>query len=151
MSENNFAASIKYRQAASTTIAAETLVCIDTGGLLQNAADTAGWRFAGVNQNRSVASAEGLGTLGGIARADVYLQGKFMAQLVKAGTNPDVILDSVYARSATTVQDATGAVNDVYVGRILKFLNSANPVDYRDDTSVTATCYVLVGYDVTTQ
>ncbi len=151
MSENNFAASQIFRQLLSTTINAGALTCIDTNGYLVNAADTANFRFAGVNRYKSVALATGLTAVGDLAECNVILQGEFVAQLYKAGTNPDRILDPVYARSATAVQDATDATNDVYEGRILRFLRSANPADYKDDTYVTASCYVLVGFDATVQ
>lgn len=132
---------------ADTTLNRDMLVCVNALGETVEADDDADYSFAGVNIHRVETLADGTTRAGELAECNVQRQGDVLTYLYKAGTNPTRILDPVYCRDGVSVQDAASATNDIYAGRVIRFLRSANPADYKQETYVTASCYALITFN----
>lgn len=110
---------VEYPAAASTKIFAGSLVCVNAGGYAAPAADTSGYRFAGVamEQVDNSAGADGAKTVR-LRRAGVF---EFDATSITQA----MVGDAMYAVDDHTFDDAAGPTQDVKVGMLVKYVSSS--------------------------
>ncbi len=111
----------RYPVAASTTIYAGGLVCLNSSGYAIPAANTAGLSdVVGV----ACAKADNSGGSNGTIDVIVEYGGAFLIN-VGAGITQADVGRSAYVTDDETVTDDDAATNDIYVGQILEYLNEA--------------------------
>ena len=106
---------VEYPVAASVKIYAGSLVCANTGGYAAPAADTSGYRLAGVamEQVDNTAGANGAKTVR-VRRHGVF-------EFDAASITQAMVGDPMYAVDDHTFDDAAGPANDVKVGVLVKY------------------------------
>jgi hypothetical protein len=107
---------VEYPVAASTRIYAGSLVCVNAAGYAVPAADTSGYRFAGVamEQVDNSAGADGA-TQVRVRRAGVF-------EFDAASITQAMVGEAMYAVDDHTFDDAAGPDNDVRVGTLVKYV-----------------------------
>lgn len=103
----------EYDVAASTTIYAGALCCLDASGNLVPASDTAGLKFAGVAEEQADNSAGAAGDISVAVRTDIVVECEPGALVAADAGTVCFILDD------QTVTDALAATNDVPCGLYL--------------------------------
>ncbi|MGO8761162.1 MAG: capsid cement protein [Desulfobaccales bacterium] len=106
---------IEYPVAANTKIYAGSLVCISAAGYAVPAADTSGYRFAGVALEQ-VDNSEG-GKSVRLRRAGVF-------EFDAVSISQDMVGAAMYAADDHTFDDAAGPTNDIKVGLLVKYVSA---------------------------
>jgi predicted RecA/RadA family phage recombinase len=106
---------IEYPVAANTKIYAGSLVCISAEGYAVPAADTSGYRFAGV-------ALEQVDNTDGGKSVRVRRTGVFEFDAVSI--SQDMVGAAMYASDDHTFDDAEGPTNDVKVGLLVKYVSA---------------------------
>lgn len=106
---------VDYPVAAAVKIYAGSLVCINTSGYVAPAADTSGFRLAGVamEQVDNSTGADGAKTIR-VRRHGVF-------EFDAASITQAMVGDPMYAVDDHTFDDAAGPTNDVKVGVLVKY------------------------------
>jgi hypothetical protein len=109
---------VEYPVATNTKIYAGSLVCINAGGYAVPAADTSGYRFAGVAMEQVDNSAGGDGgQMVKLRRAGVF---EFDAgSITQAMVGADM-----FAIDDHTFDDTAGATNHIMVGTLVKYVSA---------------------------
>jgi hypothetical protein len=106
---------IEYPVAANTKIYAGSLVCISAAGYAVPAADTSGYRFAGVAMEQ-VDNSDG-GQSVRLRRAGVF-------EFDAVSITQDMVGVAMYAADDHTFDDAAGPTNDIKVGQLVKYVSA---------------------------
>ena len=106
---------VEYLVAANTKIYAGSLVCVNAAGYAVPAADTSGYRFAGVALEQ-VDNSDG-GKNVRVRRAGVF---EFDAVSISQG----MVGVAMYAADDHTFDDAAGPTNDIKVGLLVKYVSA---------------------------
>ena len=106
---------IEYPVAANTKIYAGSLVCISAAGYAVPAADTSGYRFAGVALEQ-VDNSDG-GKNVRVRRAGVF-------EFDAVSITQDMMGSAMYATDDHTFDDAAGPTNDIKVGLLVKYVSA---------------------------
>jgi hypothetical protein len=106
---------IEYPVAANTKIYAGSLVCISAAGYAVPAADTSGYRFAGVALEQ-VDNSDG-GKNVRVRRAGVF-------EFDAVSISQDMVGAAMYAADDHTFDDAAGPTNDIKVGLLVKYVSA---------------------------
>jgi len=106
---------IEYPVAANTKIYAGSLVCISAAGYAVPAADTSGYRFAGVALEQ-VDNSDG-GKNVRVRRAGVF-------EFDAVSITQDMVGAAMYAADDHTFDDAAGPTNDIKVGLLVKYVSA---------------------------
>ena len=109
---------IEYPVAANTKIFAGALVCVNATGYAAPAADTSGYRFAGV----AMEQVDNSGGSGGAKVVRLRRAGVFEFDAVSI-TQGMVGVD-MYAADDHTFDDTEGPTNDIRVGRLVKYVSA---------------------------
>ena len=106
---------VAYPVAAAVKIYAGSLVCANTGGFATPAADTSGYRLAGValEQVDNLTGADGA--------KSVRLRRHGIFEFDAASLTQTMVGDPMYAVDDHTFDDAAGPTNDVKVGVLVKY------------------------------
>jgi hypothetical protein len=109
---------VEYSVAANTKIFAGSLVCVDAAGYAVPAADTSGYRFAGVAMEQ-VDNSDGSdgGKVVRLRRAGVF-------EFDAVSITQDMVGADMYATDDHTFDDAAGPTNDIKVGRLVKYVSA---------------------------
>ncbi|HUT49980.1 MAG TPA: capsid cement protein [Alphaproteobacteria bacterium] len=108
-----------YPVAASTTIYAGSLVCLNSSGYAVPAADTSGYVFVGVAREKIVNSG-----LDGAKRITVRRKGCF--ELAYGGTAAITLVGTkVYVEDDQTVNAAASTTNDIPVGYVSQYVDAS--------------------------
>ncbi|MFW6162911.1 MAG: hypothetical protein ACODAJ_09090 [Planctomycetota bacterium] len=102
--------------AASETIYAGSLVCVDTDGYAVAAADTSGYIFMGV----ATEQADNSGGSDGDVHVTVYRRGRFRFGWQGYGLTQAAVGDLAYVVDDQTLDAPDDTTNDVLVGQITK-------------------------------
>jgi hypothetical protein len=109
---------MEYSVAANTKIFAGSLVCVNATGYAVPAADTSGYRFAGVAMEQVDNSG---GSDGGqvlrLRRAGVF-------EFDAGSITQDMVGADMYAADDHTFDDAAGPTNDIKVGQLVKYVSA---------------------------
>jgi hypothetical protein len=106
---------VAYPVAAAVKIYAGSLVCANTSGYAAPAADTSGYRLAGV------ALEQVDNTDGGDGAKSVRLRRHGIFEFDAASITQAMVGDPMYAVDDQTFDDAAGPTNDVKVGVLVKY------------------------------
>jgi len=106
---------VEYPVAASTKIYAGSLVCINAAGYAAPAADTVGFRLAGV----ALEQVNNDTVTNGAKNVRVRRHGVF--EFDAASITQAMVGDPMYAVDDHTFDDAAGPTNDIKVGVLVKF------------------------------
>ena len=106
---------IEYPVAANSKIYAGSLVCISDAGYAVPAADTSGYRFAGVALEQ-VDNSDG-GKHVRVRRAGVF-------EFDAVSISQDMVGAAMYAADDHTFDDAAGPTNDIKVGLLVKYVSA---------------------------
>ena len=106
---------VEYPVAANMKIYAGSLVCVNAAGYAVPAADTSGYRFAGVALEQ-VDNSDG-GKNVRVRRAGVF---EFDAMSI----SQDMVGAPMYAADDHTFDDAAGPTNDIKVGLLVKYVSA---------------------------
>ncbi|MBM4302074.1 MAG: hypothetical protein FJ121_11240 [Deltaproteobacteria bacterium] len=109
---------IEYPVAANTKIYAGSLVCINAAGYAAPAADTIGYRFAGVALEQVDNSS---GSNGG---KNVKLRRAGVFEFDAGSISQDMVGAAMYAADDHTFDDAAGPANDIKVGLLVKYVSA---------------------------
>lgn len=104
--------------AASTTIYKGALVCLDTSGYLVAAADTHGYKFAGVAYEKKVEST----AVDGAVSCRVYTDGVFL--FTATSITQAMVGQLLYATDSATVDET--ASNYVAVGQLVQYVGTTS-------------------------
>jgi hypothetical protein len=109
---------IEYSVAANTQIFAGSLVCVNATGYAVPAADTSGYRFAGVamEQVDNSSGSDG-GQVVRLRRAGVF-------EFDAVSITQDMVGVDMYAADDHTFDDAAGPTNDIKVGQLIKYVSA---------------------------
>jgi hypothetical protein len=109
---------VEYPVAANTTIYAGSLVCVSATGYAVPAADTSGYRFAGVAMEQ-VDNSDGSdgGKTVRLRRAGVF-------EFDAVSISQDMVGAAMYAADDHTFDDADGPTNDIKVGLLVKYVSA---------------------------
>jgi hypothetical protein len=109
---------IEYSVAANTQIFAGSLVCVNATGYAVPAADTSGYRFAGVamEQVDNSSGSDG-GQVVRLRRAGVF-------EFDAVSITQDMVGVDMYAVDDHTFDDAAGTTNDIKVGQLVKYVSA---------------------------
>jgi hypothetical protein len=109
---------VEYLVAANTKIYAGSLVCVNAAGYAVPAADTSGYRFAGVALEQVDNSS---GSDGGknvrVRRAGVF-------EFDAVSISQDMVGVAMYAADDHTFDDDAGPSNDIKVGLLVKYVSA---------------------------
>ncbi len=109
---------IEYSVAANTKIFAGSLVCVNATGYAVPAADTSGYRFAGV-------AMEQVDNSGGSDGAKVVrLRRAGVFEFDAVSIIQDMVGVDMYAADDHTFDDAAGPTNDIKVGQLVKYVSA---------------------------
>jgi hypothetical protein len=109
---------VEYPVAASIKIYAGSLVCVNTAGYATPAADTSGYRLAGV----AMEQVDNSGGSAGAKSVRVRRAGVFEFDAVSI--TQDMVGTPMYASDDHTFDDAAGPTNDIKVGQLVKFVSA---------------------------
>lgn len=109
---------IEYSVAANTKIFAGSLVCVNATGYAVPAADTSGYRFAGVAMEQVDNSG---GSDGGQV---VRLRRVGVFEFDAVSITQDMVGVDMYATDDHTFDDAAGPTNDIKVGKLVKYVSA---------------------------
>lgn len=109
---------IEYSVAANTKIFAGSLVCVNATGYAVPAADTSGYRFAGVAMEQVDNSG---GSDGGQV---VRLRRVGVFEFDAVSITQDMVGVDMYAADDHTFDDAAGPTNDIKVGQLIKYVSA---------------------------
>jgi hypothetical protein len=109
---------VEYLVAANTKIYAGSLVCVNTAGYAAPAADTSGYKIAGV----ALEQVDNSGGSNGGKNVRVRRAGVFEFDAVSITQN--MVGTSMYATDDHTFDDAAGPVNDIKVGLLVKYVSA---------------------------
>lgn len=109
---------IEYSVAANTKIFAGSLVCVNTTGYAVPAADTSGYRFAGV----AMEQVDNSGGSDGDQVVRLRRVGVFEFDAVSI--TQDMVGVDMYATDDHTFDDAAGPTNDIKVGQLIKYVSA---------------------------
>jgi hypothetical protein len=109
---------VEYPVATNMKIYAGSLVCINAAGYAAPAADTTGYRFAGVAMEKvdNSAGSNGSETVK-LRRAGVFEFDAVSITQAMVGTD-------MFATDDHTFDDAAGPTNDIKVGRLVKYVSA---------------------------
>ena len=106
---------VEYPVAANMKIYAGSLVCVNAAGYAVPAADTSGYRFAGVALEQ-VDNSDG-GKNVRVRRAGVF-------EFDAVSISQDMVGAAMYAADDHTFDDAAGPTNDIKVGLLVKYVSA---------------------------
>jgi hypothetical protein len=106
---------VEYPVAANMKIYAGSLVCVNAAGYAVPAADTSGYRFAGVALEQ-VDNSDG-GKNVRVRRAGVF-------EFDAVSISQDMVGAPMYAADDHTFDDAAGPTNDIKVGLLVKYVSA---------------------------
>jgi hypothetical protein len=106
---------VEYPVAANTKIYAGSLVCVNAAGYAVPAADTSGYRFAGVALEQ-VDNSDG-GKIVRVRRAGVF-------EFDAVSISQDMVGRPMFASDDHTFDDAAGPTNDIKVGLLVKYVSA---------------------------
>jgi hypothetical protein len=106
---------VEYPVAANTKIYAGSLVCVNAAGYAVPAADTSGYRFAGVALEQMDNSDGGKNVR--LRRAGVF-------EFDAVSISQDLVGAAMYAADDHTFDDAAGPTNDIKVGLLVKYVSA---------------------------
>ena len=109
---------VEYLVAANTKIYAGSLVCVNAAGYAVPAADTSGYRFAGVALEQVDNSS---GSAGG---NNVKLRRAGVFEFDAGSISQDMVGAAMYAVDDHTFDDAAGPTNDIKVGLLVKYVSA---------------------------
>jgi hypothetical protein len=109
---------VEYPVAANTKIFAGSLVCVNSTGYAVPAADTSGYRFAGVAMEQVDNSG---GSDGGKV---VRLRRTGVFEFDAASITQDMVGADMYAADDHTFDDAAGPTNHIKVGQLAKYVSA---------------------------
>jgi len=144
-----------FMMGASQTLKEDYLVSFRSGYIMVGA-DTSGDKFAGVVRTTEVASGSGrlytdskYGDTTKQAYVDVQRNKGPFLMYVDHTSGTIYIGEAVYMKTGSTpsVQSATDATNDVYVGRIVGFVTSQNDPSLTEDAYITSDKWAWVECD----
>jgi hypothetical protein len=109
---------VEYPVAANTKIFAGSLVCVNSTGYAVPAADTSGYRFAGVAMEQ-VDNSDGSdgGKVVRLRRTGVF-------EFDAGSITQDMMGANMYAADDHTFDDAAGPTNDIKVGQLVKYVSA---------------------------
>jgi predicted RecA/RadA family phage recombinase len=107
---------MEFRVAAAAKIYAGSMVCLNAAGYAVPAADTSGYRFAGVALEQADNSA------GADGAQVVRLRRSGVFEFNAANLSQALVGNAVYAVDDQTFADAGGAANDIKVGVLVKYV-----------------------------
>jgi hypothetical protein len=109
---------VEYLVAANTKIYAGSLVCVNAAGYAVPAADTSGYRFAGVALEQvDNSSGSGGGMNVRVRRAGVF-------EFDAGSITQDMVGAPMYATDDHTFDDVAGSTNSIKVGLLTKFVSA---------------------------
>jgi hypothetical protein len=109
---------VEYPVAANTKIFAGSLVCVNSSGYAVPAADTSGYRFAGVAMEQVDNSDDSDGAkVVRLRRAGVF-------EFDAGSITQDMVGADMYAADDHTFDDAAGPTNDIKVGQLVKYVSA---------------------------
>jgi hypothetical protein len=106
---------VEYPVTANTKIYAGSLVCVNAAGYAVPAADTSGYRFAGVALEQ-VDNSDG-GKNVRLRRAGVF-------EFDAGSISQDMVGAPMYAADDHTFDDAAGPTNDIKVGLLVRYVSA---------------------------
>jgi hypothetical protein len=109
---------VEYPVAANTKIYAGSLVCVSATGYAVPAADTSGYRFAGVAMEQ-VDNSDG--SDGG---KNVRLRRAGVFEFDAVSISQDMVGTAMYVADDHTFDDADGPTNDIKVGLLVKYVSA---------------------------
>jgi hypothetical protein len=109
---------VEFPVAAATKIYAGSMACVNAGGYAAPAADTSGYRFAGV----AMAQVDNSSGLDGAKVVRLRRVGVF--EFDAAAINQAMVGNAMYAVDDQTFADAAGATNDIKVGTLVKYVSA---------------------------
>jgi len=109
---------VEYPVAANTKIYAGSLVCVSATGYAAPAADTSGYRFAGVAMEQ-VDNSDGSD-----GEKQVRLRRAGVFEFDAVSISQDMVGTAMYAADDHTFDDAAGPTNDVKVGLLVKYVSA---------------------------
>jgi hypothetical protein len=109
---------VEFPVAAATKIYAGSMVCVNAGGYAAPAADTSGYRFAGVamEQTDNSSGANGAETVR-LRRTGVF-------EFDGAALTQAMVGDAMYAVDDQTFANTTGVTNHIKVGTLSKYVST---------------------------
>jgi predicted RecA/RadA family phage recombinase len=107
---------MEFRVAAAAKIYAGSMVCLNAAGYAVPAADTSGYRFAGVALEQADNSA------GADGAQVVRLRRSGVFEFNAANLSQALVGNAMYAVDDQTFADAGGAANDIKVGVLVKYV-----------------------------
>jgi hypothetical protein len=109
---------VEYPVAANMKIYAGSLVCVNAAGYAAPAADTSGYRFAGV-------AMEQVDNSGGIDGGKVMrLRRTGVFEFDAVSITQAMVGTAMYASDDHTFDDAAGPTNDIKVGLLVKYVSA---------------------------
>ncbi len=108
---------LDFPVAANTKIYAGSLVCANTTGYVVPAADTAGLKFVGV----AIEQMDNTGGANGALTIRLRRSGAF--QFDAASITQAMVGTAMYIVDDHTMDDATGATNDIRIGVLVKYVS----------------------------
>lgn len=109
---------VEFPVAASTKIFAGSLVCVNANGFVTPAGDTAGYTFVGVAQEQVD------NTSGSNGAKVVRVRRTGVFEFDAASLTQAMMGQPMYAVDDHTFDDAGGAINDVKVGVLVKYVSA---------------------------
>ena len=109
---------VEFPVAAATKIYAGSMACVNAGGYAAPAADTSGYRFAGV----AMAQVDNSSGLDGAKVVRLRRVGVF--EFDAAAITQAMVGNAMYAVDDQTFADAAGATNDIKVGTLVKYVSA---------------------------
>lgn len=108
---------LEFPVAANGKIYAGSLVCANTNGYAVPAADTAGYKFLGV----AMEQVDNTGGANGAKKVRVRRTGVF--EFDALSITQAMVGSSMYVVDDHTIDDASGPVNDIRVGMLVKYVS----------------------------
>lgn len=108
---------LEFPVAANGKIYAGSLVCANTSGYAVPAADTAGYKFLGV----AMEMVDNTGGANGAKKVRVRRAGVF--EFDALSITQAMVGSSMYVVDDHTIDDASGPVNDIRVGMLVKYVS----------------------------
>jgi hypothetical protein len=109
---------VEFPVAAATKIFAGSMVCVNAAGYAAPAADTSGYRFAGVAMEQADNSS------GADGAEKVRLRRVGVFEFDAAALTQAMVGDAMYAADDQTFANTTGVTNHIEVGTLAKYVST---------------------------
>ena len=109
---------VEFPVAAATKIYAGSMVCVNAGGYAVPAADTSGYRFAGV----ALEQVDNTAGVDGVIMIRLRRSGVF--EFDAAALTQAKVGDAMYAVDDQTFADTAGVTNHIKVGALVKYVSA---------------------------